>query len=95
MEIDPSVCFITDHKSLRQFICHQGEPQVTSYLHCLWDIVCLNDHIQVIVRARLFPQQRVYSPTALEPNVNSCRFKGIDDLDDVICVHHAGIVVGR
>ncbi len=95
MGIDPSVYFVTDYKSLRQLICHQGESQVTSYPHCLCDIVCFNDHIQVIVRARLFPQESVNPPTTLYPNVNPCHFKGIDHLDDVFCVHHTGIVVGR
>ena len=36
VKVDPAVRFITDHESLRQLICHQGESQVASHLHGPW-----------------------------------------------------------
>ena len=42
---------------------------------------------------RLLSQQGVNAPAALEPYVDACRLKGVDHFDDVICAHHAGMVV--
>lgn len=85
VEIDAPIPRIAHDEARRQLGFDHGEAEKRERVLRRFRIGERNDAIQVVVRPRLLPDQRVDAPAAIEPYADAGPAQRGDDLQYVLC----------